>query len=102
MKIEWAEPAILDLDSVRNYIARDSKHYAERFMEKLIEGVEKLKKFPKIGRRVQESEEKNIRELLFYNYRIIYRVETGRILILTVIHASRDLGQKEFKPWDII
>jgi len=31
-----------------------------------------------IGRKVPEAEEENIRELLFYTYRIIYRVETER------------------------
>ena len=58
MKIEWAKPALLDLE--------------------------------------------NIRELLFSNYRITYRVEVERILILTVIHGSRNLSPKEPKPWDII
>jgi len=101
MKIEWTEPAILDLDGIRNYIARDSEYYASRFVGKIVEAVEKLEEFPEIGRRVPEAEEENIRELLFRNYRIIYRVETERILILTVIHGSRDLSCKEPKPWDI-
>jgi len=101
MKIEWTEPAILDLDGIRNYIARDSEYYASRFVGKIVEAVEKLEEFPEIGRRVPEAEEENIRELLFRNYRIIYRVETERILILTVIHGSRALSCKEPKPWDI-
>lgn len=51
---------------------------------------------------VPEAEEENIREILFYNYRIIYRVETERILILTIIHGARDLSRKRPKPWDVI
>ena len=101
MKIEWTEPAILDLDSIRNYIARDSEYYADIFVEKIIAAVENLKQFPEIGRIVLEAEEKNIREILFHNYGIIYRIETERILILMVIHGSRDLIRK--KPrWEII
>ena len=102
MKIEWTEPALLDLESIRDYIRRDSEYYATRFSEKVIEAVESLQKFPKIGRNVPEAEEGNIRELLLYNYRIIYRVETDRILVLMIIHGARDLSQRRTKPWDII
>ena len=102
MKIEWAKPALLDLESIRDYIKKDSEYYASRFVERIIEAVESLERFPEMGRNVPEAEGSNIRELLFSNYRIMYRIEAERILILTVIHGSRNLSQKEHKPWDII
>lgn len=102
MKIEWTEPALLDLESIRDFIRRDSENYAARFIGKIISAAESLKKLPQSGRRVPESEHENIRELLFYNYRIMYRIETKRILILTVIHGARDLSQKNPKPWDVV
>jgi len=102
MKIEWTEPAVLDLKSIRDYIRRDSEYYATRFVEKVIEAAETLNKLPKIGRHVPESEDENIRELLLHNYRIIYRTESERILILAVIHGARDLSQSQSKPWDIV
>lgn len=102
MKIEWTEPALLDLESIQDYIKRDSEYYAILFIERIIEAVESLEKFPEMGRSVPEAEEENIREILFYNYRIIYRMEIERILILTIIHGARDLSQKKPKPWEII
>src|SRR5574341_1163956 len=99
MKIEWAKPALLDLESIRDYIRKDSEYYASRFVERIIEAVESLERFPEMGRNVPEAEESNIRELLFSNYRIMYRIEAERILILTVIHGSRNLSQKEHKQW---
>ena len=102
MKLEWTEPALSDLESIRDYIKKDSEYYANRFVERIIEAVESLEKFPEMGRRVPEAEEENIRELLFHNYRIIYRVETDSILILTVIHGARDLSRKRYKPWEVI
>lgn len=101
MKIEWTRPALLDLESIRDYIRRDSEYYADRFVEKIIEAVESIKKFPKMGRAVPEAEEESIREVLLHNYRIIYRVESDRILVLTIIHGARDLNQRRTKPWDI-
>jgi addiction module RelE/StbE family toxin len=102
MKIEWTEPAVTDLETIRDYIKKDSNYYAIRFVERIIEAVESLERFPKKGRVVPEAEEENIREILFYSYRIIYRVETERILILAVIHGARDLSRKRPKPWDVI
>lgn len=102
MKIEWTRPALLDLESIRDYIRRDSEYYATRFVEKIIEAVESLEKFPKMGRCVREAEEERIREVLLHNYRIIYRVDTDRILVLTIIHGARDLSQRRTKPWDVV
>lgn len=102
MKIEWTEPSLSDLEGIRDYIKKDSEYYATRFVERIIKAVETLEKFPKMGRNVPEAEEENIRELLFYNYRVMYRVETKRILILAIVHGARDLSQKKPKPWDIV
>mgnify|MGYP001599177510 CR=1 FL=1 len=101
MKIEWTEPALSDLEGIRDYIRKDSEYYATRFVERIITAVETLEKFPKMGRNVPEAEEENIRELLFYNYRVMYRVETKRILILAIVHGARNLSQKKPKPWDV-
>jgi toxin ParE1/3/4 len=102
MMLVWTEPALSDLECIRDYIKRDSEYYADRFVERIIEAVEGLKKFPEMGRWVPETEGENIRELLFHNYLIIYRVETDSILILTVIHSARDLAQRIDKPWVVI
>ena len=102
MKLEWTEPALLDLECIRDYIKRDSEFYANRFVERIIEAVEGLEQFPEMGRWVPEAEAENIRELLFHSYRIIYRVETNSILILTVIHGARDLARRIDKPWVVI
>ena len=63
------------------------------FIERIIEAVERLETFPEMGRRVPEAEEENIREIIFQNYRIIYRLETEQVLILTILHAARDFNK---------
>ncbi len=103
MIIEWTEPAIADLEGIQEYIGKDSEYYAARFIGRITEAVEMLVIFPEMGRRVPEAaEEENVRELLFQNYRIMYRPESQRILVLTIIHGTRDISQKEQKPWEII
>jgi toxin ParE1/3/4 len=99
MRIAWSEPAIADLVAIHDYIARDSKHYAERFIERLVAAVEPLGNFPNLGRVVPEGDDRH-RELLFRAYRLIYRMADQEILIVAVVHGSRDLGGADEKPWD--
>lgn len=101
MKLEWTEPAVLDLESIRDYIAKDSAYYAAQFVARIIEAAETLPSHPRMGRGVPEAEDEAIRELLFQNYRIIYHAASDHILILTIIHGGRDLSRLEPKPWDV-
>lgn len=102
MRIAWAGPATRDLSSIRAFIAQDSEYYADRFVERIIGAVENLSTFPEMGRAVPETDAPSIRELVFHNYRIIYRVETDRVLVIAVAHAARDLTRQTPKPWDVI
>jgi plasmid stabilization system protein ParE len=38
-----------------------------------------------------EFEDENLREVIAYSYRIIYRVEAAEIIIAAVIHGKRNL-----------
>jgi len=101
MKIEWTEPAIESLRNLHGYIAKDSEVYANSFVQRIILAVDKLSDFPRIGRMVPEADQEAIRELLYQNYRIIYRIMNELIEILTVIHGRRDLGSFRPAPWDV-
>ena len=80
MKLVWTDPAIADLTAIRDYIARDSDQYARQFVGRIIEAVEKLPGFPAMGRKVPESRSRdNVREILFQNYRIIYRIASDKL-----------------------
>ena len=101
MKIVWTEPAVADLTAIRDYIARDSEHYAARFIGRIIEAVERLETFPELGRRVPEAADRDVREILFRAYRIIYRITGERVEILSVLHGSRDLTRRSPKSWEV-
>src|SRR5258708_6816375 len=101
MRILWTDPAIADLSAVRDYIARDSEQYAVQFVGRILDAAEKLPSFPEMGRKVPESRTRDrVREVLFQIYRIIYRIASDQIQIITVIHGARDLRRMKPKPWD--
>jgi len=54
--------------------------------------VEGLRGFPNLGRSVPEADREDIREIIFQGYRIIYQTTADHLLVLTVLHGSRDLS----------
>ena len=101
MKIVWTQPAVKDLRDLHAYIARDSEVYASGFVERIILATELLVEHPKAGRVVAETNDENVRELLFQRYRIIYRITKNRTEVLSVIHGARDLEEIKPAPWDV-
>lgn len=103
VKVVWSDSAAADLESIVEYIAQDSEYYAATFAAKVLKAVEKLGNFPRMGRVVPEYNKEDLRELVFHNYRIIYKVEPERVAIATIVHASRDL-MRWYPPeaWDVV
>ncbi len=76
--VKWSVPAKNDLKQIHDYIAKDSKYYAQNVVQEIVTKSEKLTDFPEIGRAVPEISDQNIRELIVYSYRLIYGIsETG-------------------------
>jgi plasmid stabilization system protein ParE len=101
MKIIWTKSAVFNLESIKNYIAQDSQYYAVELTEKIIGAVEKLCAFPRLGRVVPEIKKENIREVIYGNYRIMYRIDNEILYIIAIIHAARNLDKIKLNPWEI-
>ena len=91
VEVEWSATAQDELNEIIDYIAQDSLEYALSFYEQVREKVQNLPNFPKIGRKVPELDDPNIRELILKNYRLIYRILENKIQIIRVFHGSRIL-----------
>jgi len=64
-------------------------------IERIFKKVETLSKYPDRGRKVPESNREEIREVFIGEYRIIYRVETKRVLILSIRNFKQLLPEKD-------
>lgn len=94
VQVTWSEPALQDLEEIHSFIARGSTHFARVTVERILEAVKRLTIFPQLGQVLAEKSLKRYREILAGNYRIIYReIDSSRVVIAAVIHASRDLPQ---------
>jgi addiction module RelE/StbE family toxin len=88
-KVSWSPEAIEDLQSIADYIAKDSRNYAQSVVEKVFDISRGLALQPSIGRIVPEIGVAKFRERFIYSYRLIYQIEGNEILIVAVIHGKR-------------
>ncbi len=88
-KLIWSPRALNDLQGICEYIARDSERYAALFAQRVIALAESFPRHPLLGAVVPEYGREELRERLFQNYRIVYRVRAEAIEIVTVTHAAR-------------
>ena len=101
MRLVWSDTARNDLKHLNTYIGQDSPIYARQFIQRILTRMETLPDFPNLGRHVPEVNRDDIREIVFQGYRLIYQATADHVLILTVVHGSRDLNNPVNRPWEV-
>lgn len=91
MNVVWTDTAQRHLDSIYDYIAKDSKYYALKTVDNLTRRSIQIGEFPLSGRMVREIESSDIREVIEGNYRIIYHITSNQIDVLAVLHSAQDI-----------
>lgn len=97
MNIIWSPLSINRINEIADFISKDNPEAAKRWIDDLFIKVEQIEEFPLGGRVVPEIGRKDIREILFGNYRIIYRTLQNKITILTVRHSKQSLPKDDFQ-----
>ncbi len=96
-EIRWTPQASEDLESIAEFIAEDSPHYARLFVIDVLKAVERLEAFPMSGRVVPEINDPGLREIVLGSYRIVHRLKDEIAEILTVYHTARLLGSSDLE-----
>ena len=97
MTLVWSPLAMDRVSEIAAYIAADNPSEAEAWIRKLFARVGQLERFPKSGRHPPETRRKEIREIVWGNYRILYRCDPDQVSILTVRHAKQILPIDELR-----
>jgi plasmid stabilization system protein ParE len=87
-KVIWSPSALDDIESIAQYIARDSADAASMVVHRIIEAVDILEQSPQAGRVIPEINNLLCRELIFGVYRCMYRIENDEVWITGIIHGS--------------
>jgi len=88
-KILFTEDALVDLEIILDYVRSDNPAAAERFGIALLNHVELLQNFPRMG--VSVPQRPDIRKILHSPVRVYYRLhkDTRLIEVLHFWHAAR-------------
>lgn len=86
MRVYWTPGARRRLQEIEAYIAKDSPQAARDMAVRLLRRSMALEAPPLLGRRLTQYADADVRELLERPYRLIYRVRTYHIEILTLMH----------------
>ena len=89
--IRWSPRAASDFEGICRFIARDSEHYSAFFAKKVNSIIKTIPRFPKAGRVVPEYGDENLREKIYQNYRIVYRLKEEIIEIAAICHGMKPL-----------
>ena len=86
----WSIPAKEDLKKIHDYISEDSKYYAKQVIDSIVAKADSLLDFPKMGRKVPEIGDADIREFPIYSYRLIDKCKNEGIEVLTIVHSKQN------------
>ena len=92
-RVVWTQRAIDAVDGIAEYVATDSPVQAARMVDAFVDAAATLDTLPDRGRPVPEVAKPNIREIFVYDFRLMYRVLTEQVDVLTVVH-----GAQNFRP----
>jgi toxin ParE1/3/4 len=87
-----SEKALKELDEIYNYITQYSINSASKTVNKIFEKSLLLKDFPEMGQTEYflENKQKQYRYIISENYKIIYRIDTEIIYIITLFDTGRN------------
>jgi len=96
----WTLRARADLKAIHDYIAKDSRQNAKRVAHEIRRKADALAEPPRVGRKVPELNDPQLREISAYSWRIIYHLRKDNVFIVTVIHKRRHPGAADLAPED--
>jgi toxin ParE1/3/4 len=71
------------------FLIEENRPAALRFRKRVEKALRRLARFPRSGRIIPEFPELPHRELLYYPYRVFYRIERRTIWVVSVWHGAR-------------
>jgi toxin ParE1/3/4 len=92
-QIVWAKSAEEELDDILVYISQSSSEGVRRVLLLALSKAASLETLAERGRMVPELQDPHLRELLVYDYRMIYRVHSDRVVIEAFVHGARDFSR---------
>ena len=90
MKVVFTSAALADLDDLLSYTSANYPDVLPALERRIRAVLERIEQWPESAREVSERPGVRVVPLIRYPYRIFYRINADRIVILHIHHAARD------------
>ena len=94
MKIIIKRTALQELIQIKWYIEQDSEFYANKTVNEINKRIQNLLLFPEMGKVINQK--RNMRQIIYKSYKILYKFNSNKIYILHIIHHSRNILSLKF------
>ncbi len=94
-RIRRRDQAREQLEDIWLYVARDNEDAADRLLDRIEAALFDLAQRPKMGR-VRPELGQDLRSFVVGSYVLFYRIVADGVLLVAVIHGSRDIGPDDF------
>ena len=82
--VVWSQASLDSLETIYNFIFQNSPQNAEMVVDALLNIGDDLAKFPERNPREPLYNDESIRYFPKWNFKIVYRIEENRILIINI------------------
>lgn len=82
--VVWSKASLDSLETIHNFIFQNSPQNAEMVVDTLLNLGDDLAKFPERNPREPLFNDDTIRYFPKWNFKIVYRIEENRILIINI------------------
>jgi len=93
LRVILAPSARSELAEIWSYIAADSPEAADRAIERVVEGLERLGRFPMSGRSREELGAGLCSYFIRPQHTVFYRIADDRLEVVHILHHARDLSR---------
>jgi plasmid stabilization system protein ParE len=79
-----------DLEEIREYVAADNPHAADRLVDRILDAIVALVPFPHQGHRRPDLTSRPLRFWAVHDYLIAYAPDERPLWVIAVLHGRRD------------
>ncbi len=88
MELTWTSKALSDLARLYDFLAPVNKQAAARIVQSLTAAPARLKKYPRIGEKIEEFDPREVRRILVNHYEMRYEIRETKIYVLRIWHTT--------------
>jgi len=97
LPLHWSTRALERVSEIVDSLAQYDAEAAEQWVEGVFSKTERVALLPRMGRMVPELRRDEIREIFYEKYRVIYKIKSSRVEVLTVRHMRQQLDEDELE-----